>query len=237
MKLFGSKLKKEEPRIKKPQEKLKKEDWIELALLLLGLIAALAVYYIKRDLSLALGCLAAGVLLFLASRMMLSLGKKKKEKDPEGEIVIDFLSRLLSLLISGEKFLNSYKKAGEEIKASLFKDKLLSVFQVNGKDESGKSLKEKKGKAKATETILKDAKTSAFDNGSKEKQAIGSLINLGLSSSLLPEDYFHLLSQAKSAYAEGEGGKKELADYASKLLLSVYIAFLIYFLFLTGKGL
>lgn len=185
----------------------------EVSLMCIGATGALLIYYITRDLTAALAVLAAGVLLGGAFTV-LAHAKAKKEVFPDTLVRLDFMSRLVSYLASGENYLSSVSKAADEIKASSLKDSLEDRIKSTEQNE--------------TNYVSFSLDSSSFEDAEAER-----LINLGFVLKNPGKKYAEELLKAEEAYKKKNQQKPfQPEDFSSGLILSLFISYTIYILYM-----
>jgi hypothetical protein len=194
--------------------KRKPTDYVSLAILLLGILGAAAVYYFYKNLIIAIGVALAGALLAYVSYLLLQPRKSQAKDSGEETTALDFVDRILSYLLSGDTFGAGYAKAVEEIKPSLFKDKMIkAVSHEEGVNPSQEVL-----------TAFKEVSPS------KPISQLGEEVSYGFLAKKLPTGY---VSSLKDSYFKAlgsyEGDKMETLEKAKSFLAGLFFLFLFYF--------
>jgi hypothetical protein len=181
-------------------------EGLSYSLLGLGLLGALAIFYLSKNYLYALLAFLAGALACLSIQTAFRGKKKTKGLSEEQRIKADFLLKILSYLAAGETFRKAYLRAGEAIKASAFKDEALAFTKEKGERSASFFTPEEGNLKRLIEEGWKQDKTSAA--------------------------FFLEFQEAAEDYQKAEVPSGFLASVPD-LLLIAFGAFLLYFLVLT----
>jgi len=177
-----------------------------------GVVLALVVYRLSNNLSSSISIVVATVLFLLALNMIFNNDKSSADKELYDAHYL-FLNRLVSLMLSGEAYESSMKKASDFLNESQLKENIIQALDTAGKPEKVDVL---------------------FQINSKDQIGfeINGLLQKGFLVKTKKEAYLVELFQAYEKYGEKHIDlRKDVGHYFSSLNLSLFLCYLVFFMY------
>jgi len=183
-----------------------------IAIAIVGIVLSLIMYKISKDLSSAVSVLVATVLLLLALNMIFNNDKSGADKELYNSHYL-FLTQLVSLLLSGESYKSSMTKASDHLSESQLKENVIQAVDTAGQVDKVEIL---------------------FQINSKDKIGfeINGILQKGFLIRTQKEAYVIELLQVCEKYRKTyiDSGK-DISHYFSSLNLSVFLCYLVFFMY------